>query len=45
MKNKKPVAPNAQNQVTNASQEAIKNISDLGKTELARKKKVDPGVD
>jgi hypothetical protein len=45
MKSKKPVVPNTQDQVNNAANEAVKNISNLGKTELARKKKVDPGVE
>ncbi len=45
MKNKKPVSPNAQNQGSNTANEAMKNISDLSKTELARKKKVDPEIE
>ncbi|MEP0711238.1 hypothetical protein [Algoriphagus sp.] len=45
MKNKKPVTPDVQGQMKSAADEAVKNLSDLGKTELTRKKKVDPGVE
>ena len=42
MKPNKDIKPDSEDQVKKASNEANKNISELGKTELARKKKVDP---
>lgn len=45
MKTNKEIKPGSEDQVKKASNDAIKNISELGKLELERKKKVDPGVE
>ncbi|MFC5624338.1 hypothetical protein [Algoriphagus winogradskyi] len=45
MKNKKTTTSTQENQVTNAAIDSVKNISELGKTELLRKKKVDPEIE
>jgi|GEM_PF-3284574 len=44
MKTKKTIKPNSADQETSAAAEAVKNISQLNKTELVRKKLVDPEV-
>ena len=45
MKTKKTTTSTSEDQVTNSAIDSVKNIADLGKTELERKKKVDPGVE
>jgi hypothetical protein len=45
MKTKKTITPGSDEKPTNEATEALKNISELGKTELLRKKKVDPGIE
>lgn len=45
MKTKKTTTPTSGDQATNSAIDSVKNIADLGKTELERKKKVDPEVE
>ncbi len=45
MKTKKSIKPDSEDQATTSANDAVKNISELGKTELIRKKRVDPGID
>lgn len=45
MKTKKTTSSTPEDQVTSAAIDSVKNLTELGKTELERKKKVDPGVE
>lgn len=45
MKAKKTIKPTAVDETTKLTVEAVKNITDLSKLELERKKKVDPGIE
>ncbi|MEB2781278.1 hypothetical protein [Algoriphagus persicinus] len=42
---KKIIKPASTDEATTSSSDAVKNITELGKTELERKKRVDPGVE
>ncbi|WP_425637977.1 hypothetical protein ACPUEN_01005 [Algoriphagus yeomjeoni] len=45
MKTKKKTTTTSKDEVTNAATDSVKNLTELGKTELVRKKKVDPGIE